>query len=189
MNKSLLRTVKEWDVLELLINIIEITSYYNELGDEIGFPKRFINKQLLEKDEQLILKYSFTINILICGKPGAGKSTLIYRILGKNKCFSGNGTSSLTSHVVKYIHDKYPITIYDTPGFERSKDIERVQQLISDKNKTLGEEKNKIHCIFYCMNTRAERTFIEKEFDFLINLLNKNLDIFVIATHAKCREN
>ena len=189
MNKSLIRTVKEREALELLINIIEITSYYNELGDEIGFPKRFINKQLLEKDEQLMLKYSFTINILVCGKPGAGKSTLINRILGKNKCFSGKGTSSLTLHVVKYIHDKYPITIYDTPPFEKYEDIERVRQLISDKNKTLGEEKNRIHCILYCMNTSAERIFIKKEFEFLVSLINNNLDVFVIATHAKCRKN
>lgn len=188
MNTNLIRHVGEDNIIEQLINIIEITSYCNELGDEIGFPKKFVNESLLEKDDQLMIKYSFTFNILICGKPGAGKSTIINRILGKNKCFAAKGTSSLTSHVVKYIHDKYPIVIYDTPGFEKEEDIERVKKLIEDKNKTLNEEKNKIHCVLYCMNTCAERTFISNEFSFLIGLLNQKMDTIFIATHAKTKE-
>lgn len=188
INQNLIRVVSENENIETLINIIEVTSYCNELGDEIGFPKKFINEKLLEKDGELMIKDSFTFNILICGKPGSGKSTLINKTLGKNKCFSGKGTSSLTSHVVKYIHDKYPIVIYDTPGFEKVEDIERVKQLIIDKNKTLNEEKNKIHCILYCINTSAERTFIEKEYEFLVDLLNQNMDIFLIATHARSKE-
>lgn len=189
MNLNLIRNVGEDNTIEILINLIEITSYCNELGDEIGFPKKFVDKDLIEKDGELMIKDSFTFNILICGKPGAGKSTIINRILGKDKCFSGKGTSSLTSHVVKYIHDKYPIIIYDTPGFEKNEDIERVQKLIIDKNKTLNEEKNKIHCVLYCINTSAERTFISNEFSFLSALLNQNMDIFFVATHARNKEN
>ena len=188
-NTNLIRNLNEKDKIEQLINIIEITSYCNELGDEIGFPKKFINDSLLEADNQLMTKYSFTFNILICGKPGSGKSTLINKILGKAKCFSGKGTSSLTSHVVKYIHDKYPLVIYDTPGFEKPTDIERIKQLILDKNTTLNEEKNRIHCVLYCINTSSERTFIEKEFEFLVGLLDQKMDIFFIATHAKSKEN
>ena len=189
INPQLIRQVGEFNNIELLINIIEITSYCNELGDEIGFPKKFVNDKLLEKDNQLMIKDSFTFNILICGKPGAGKSTIINKILGKTKCFSGKGTSSLTSHVVKYIHDKYPLVIYDTPGFEKEEDIERVKKIICEKNKSLIEEKNKIHCVLYCINTSAERTFISNEFSFLVELLNQNMDIFFIATHAKSKEN
>jgi GTPase Era involved in 16S rRNA processing len=188
-NTNLIRNLNEKDKIEQLINIIEITSYCNELGDEIGFPKKFINDSLLEADNQLMMKYSFTFNILICGKPGSGKSTLINKILGKAKCFSGKGTSSLTSHVVKYIHDKYPLVIYDTPGFEKPTDIERIKQLIIDKNTTLNEEKNRIHCVLYCINTSSERTFIEKEFEFLVGLLDQKMDVFFIATHAKSKEN
>ena len=189
MNPNLIRVVGEDNTIEQLINIIEITSYCNELGDEIGFPKKFVNENLLEKDNQLMIKDSFTINFLLCGKPGSGKSTVINRILGKNKCFSGKGTSSLTSHIVKYIHDKYPIVIYDTPGFEKEEDIETIKKLLEEKNKTLNEEKNKIHCVLYCINTMAERTFIKNEFSFITQLLDQKMDIFFLSTHARTREN
>ena len=189
INPSLIRPVNEDNIIEQLINIIEVTSYCNELGDEIGFPKKLINEQLMDKDSQLMIKYSFTFNILVCGKPGSGKSLLINRILGKLKCHSGKGTASLTFHVVKYIHESLPIIIYDTPGFQNPSDIERVKQLINEKNKTLNEEKNKIHCVLYCMNTSAERTFIPGEISFLKWLLDQGLDIFFVATHARTKEN
>ena len=186
---NLIRNVVEKDDINIYINLIEVSSYVNQLGDEIGFPKNIIKEGLLEKDNELMIKYSFTFNILVCGKPGVGKSTFINRIMGEEKCFSGKGTSSLTQRVVKYISSKYPILIYDTPGFEKPEDIIRIQKLIEDKNKTLNEEKNRIHCVLYLMNIKAERTFIEKEYDFLLNLLNQKMDVFFVATHAGTKEN
>ena len=189
MNKNFIRNTKENNMIDLYVNLIEVSSYYNQLGDEIGFPKKLVKEELLEKDNELMIKHSFTFNILVCGKPGAGKSTLINCIIGKEKCYSGKGESSLTHRVTKYICDKYPILVYDTPGFEKPQDVERVQNLIRDKNKTLNEERNRIHCVLYVMNTKAERTFIDKEYDFLVDLLNQDMDIFFIASHAGTKEN
>ena len=39
------------------------------------------------------------------------------------------------------------------------------------------------------MNTKAERTFIDKEYDFLVDLLNQDMDVFFIASHAGTKEN
>ena len=189
INENLIRNAEEDNEIDIYINLIEVSSYCNQLGDEIGFPKNIVKEKLLEKDNELMIKDSFTFNILVCGKPGSGKSTLINRILGKEKCFSAKGTSSITQRVVKYICEKYPILLYDTPGFEKVEDINRIQDLIVNKNKTLNEEKNRIHCVLYVMNTKAERTFIDKEYEFLVSLLNQKMDIFFIATHAGTKEN
>ena len=188
LNPEFIKNVKEDNFIGLQINIIEAASYCNELGDEIGFPKELVDEKLVDKDCQLMFKDSFTFNILVCGIPGCGKSLLINRILGKLKCFSAKGTDTLTKRIVKYIHDKLPIVIYDTPGFQGKEDTERVKKLVNDKNKTLNEEKNKIHLVFYCLNSAKERTFDKNEIDFLKFLLEQNMNIFFVVTHSGTKE-
>ena len=187
-NKNFIRIYDKNDKLGILINIIEIASYYNQLGDEIGYPKRFTEQSLLDKDNYLITKYLFTFNILLCGKPGVGKSTLINILLGKEKSYAKTGSNSITNKIIKYIHEKYPIVLYDSPGFETEDNIVSVQKLISEKNKSLNEEKNKIHCIFYLVNRKNER-FLKNEYNFLKNLIQEKIDIFIVATHAESKEN
>lgn len=189
INENLIKNFEIDNDIDIYIHLIEVSSYCNQLGDEIGFPKNILNEQLLDKDNKLMLQYLFTFNILLCGKPGGGKSTLINRILGKKKAYAGKGSSSMTYRIIKYISDKYPITIYDSPGFQEKGDFERVQTLIKQKNETLNEERNRIHCVFYVINLRAERTFNDEEIKFLISLLNQNMDIYFIITHAGTRVN
>lgn len=189
INKERIRNVQDNNEIEIYVNLLEISSFVNQLGEEIGFPKNLMKEDLLDKDSELMTKYFFTFNILVCGRPGAGKSTLINRLLKKEKCYSGQGSSSLTQRIVKYISEKYPIQLYDTPGFENEKDIERVKKLIKDKNDELTEDRNSIHCVFYVMNAKAERTFLEKEYEFLAYLLKLKMDIYIIATHAQTKEN
>ena len=189
LNKNFIKLCKENDIIDIKINIIEIATYYNQLGDEIGFPKKLNERELLEKDNYLITKYPFTINILLCGRPGAGKSTLINRILGKQKSYAKIGNNSITSKIVKYIHEKYPLVLYDSPGFETNDNITSVQNLITQKNKTLNEEKNRIHCIFYLLNQKSERGFFGNEYQFLSSLIEQNLELYIITTHAENEDN
>lgn len=113
---------------------------------------------------------------------------LINTNLGKNKCFSGIVKSSLTQNIIKYIYDKYPIVIYDTSGFEKFEDFIRVQNLIKDKNKSLYEQKNRIHCVLYLMYEETARTFAEGELDFLVSLLNQDMNVFLLLLILKMKK-
>ena len=188
LNKNFIKICEE-NLIDILINMIEISSYFNQLGDEIGFPKKFTDMTLLEKDNCLITKYFFTINILLCGPPGVGKSALINSILGKEKSFSKIGKHSITNKIIKYIHEKFPIILYDSPGLENDKDIESVQKLIREKNEALNEEKNRIHCIFFVINRKTERTPKKKEYELIEYLIKQKMDIFIIITHAESKDN
>ena len=187
-NRNLIKISRENDRIDKMINIIQFATYYNQLGDEIGFPKQLTNRTLLERDNYLITKYLFTINILICGRLGAGKSTLINAILGKEKSYAKRGYA-VTKKIVKYIHEEYPLVLYDSPGLESEDDIKAVENLIKQKNESLNEGKNRIHCIFYVLNTSSERGFLKGEPPFLANLIRKDMDIFIISTHAETEEN
>ena len=189
LNKNLIKSIEIGNDIDKYIHLIKVTSYYNQLGDEIGFPKNIINERLLEKDHELMIRYFFTFNILLCGKPGSGKSTLANRILGKERAYTGEGYSTLTFRITKYISDKYPIAIYDTPGFDEYEDIEKIKKLIKQKNKSLNEEKNRIHFVFYVINAKSHRFIGEKEKEFLRSLLDQNLEVYFIITHAETKDN
>ena len=189
LKQNFIKKSNEDDIIDILINIIQFATYYNQLGDEIGFPKKFKDKILLEKDNYLMTKYLFTINILLCGRPGAGKSTLMNKILGKERSYAKKGEGTATTKIIKYIHDKYPLTLYDSPGFEKEEDIDRIKKLIKQKKSILNAEKNTIHCIFYVLNQKSERSFLDKEYDFIAELINQKMDVFIVTTHAENKDN
>lgn len=187
-NKNFIKKSTEDDLIDILINIIQFASYYNQLGDEIGFPKKFKDKILLEKDNYLMTKYLFTINILLCGRPGSGKSTLINKILGKERCYAKKGKDTMTNNIIKYIHEKYPLVLYDSPGFVGAEDIKRINKLIEIKQNALNKEKNSIHCIFYVLNKNSERGFFLNEYEFISNLIKQKMDVFIVTTHAETED-
>ena len=61
--------------------MIDCSAYYNELGDEFKYPKQLINDKLFDRVTDNIIRNFRTINILVCGRAGAGKSTFINGIL------------------------------------------------------------------------------------------------------------
>ena len=187
-NKNFIKKSTEDNLIDILINIIQFASYYNQLGDEIGFPKKFKDKILLEKDNYLMTKYLFTINILLCGRPGSGKSTLINKILGKERCYAKKGKGTMTNNIIKYIHEKYPLVLYDSPGFVGAEDIERINKLIEIKQNALNKDKNSIHCIFYVLNKNSERGFFLNEYEFISNLIKQKMDVFIVTTHAETED-
>ena len=172
----------ENNLIDLNINLIECAAFYNELGDEFKFPKKFMDDKLMENDLNETIKNFATFNILICGRPGVGKSTFINNMIKAMICKASTG-KECSSRIVKYIHRTLPITFYDTPGISTKEKIQVVINLIKNKNKELNESKTKIHAVFYLLSALDSRKFLDFEIEMFKVLLKEfDVPVFFIIT-------
>ncbi len=132
-----------------------------------------------------------TLNIIVVGKSGVGKSTLINSLFRGNFAETGLGRP-VTSEIRKKVKKGYPLAIYDTPGFElssgqQSKVKEEILEIIS-KGAGSKDVNDAIHCIWYCINVGANRTFDESEIAWLKEFTARNkttqVPIIVVLTQA-----
>ena len=171
---------------EIIHKLSLISCYYNNVGDIFSYVDFLINEgnKVFKPIRRNVIKYISVFNILVVGRPGCGKSTLINILLGARKAKEGIGLS-VTKKICKYVHDKYPITLQDTPGFENQNDLIRMINFITNYNFIFEEGKNKIHLIFYLLNSSNERTFLKEE-EKLLDFLDKlGIPIFFICTKCK----
>ena len=122
---------------------------------------------------------NYTINILVSGSRGSGKSTLINRILGEKRAFSSN--LSKTSKLNEYYHKNYPIKLIDSAGFQIGND-EYLPVDVFLKNNNL-ENKNmdkRIHFIFYTF--KYESKMSDKEYEIIKSLYSFNVNIYFIIS-------
>lgn len=147
---------------------IDAMNYYHEIGTG-------------SNGEQLQ-----TFNILICGGAGVGKSTFINQFLQEKRAKEGEGLS-VTHEITNYLHSKYPIKIFDTPGFEGSDTIAMVRKTIEQFDKDICEAKNHFDLILYVCKLQ-DRTFLELEIPLLIYLIKSNKKmIFILNNHGNTR--
>ena len=137
------------------------------------------------------LKSLKKLNIIVVGKSGVGKSTLINSLFRDKIAETGLGRP-ITTEIRKIEKKNYPMAIYDTPGFELSegqqaKVKEEIIELIH-KGLATGDINNAIHCIWYCINVGGNRTFDQTEINWLKELIEKNkvtkVPIIVVLTQA-----
>lgn len=135
-----------------------ICSYYNQLGDQYLF-----SKDIDDVDQGQV--FIQRINIIVAGRPGCGKSTFINTILGDKRCLVGGGMS-VTSKIVQYHHSRYPLSLYDTPGFENSDNIDNVIKTINSLNTEFKNKVKQIHLFLYLINSQ-DRTLLKLDQEFL----------------------
>lgn len=131
-----------------------------------------------------------TLNIIVAGKTGVGKSTLINSVFKEKLADTGMG-KPVTSHMRKITKKGVPLAIYDTIGFELGKEVQaEVKQEVMDTiSKGLATQNiNKaIHCIWYCINTASNRIEPE-EIEWLRELSMENqitqVPIIVVLTQS-----
>lgn len=131
------------------------------------------------------------LNIVVVGKSGVGKSTLINSLFRDNFAKTGLGRP-VTSEIRKIEKKDYPLVIYDTPGFELSHDQQaKIKQgIIKLVNDGIASQdiNQAIHCIWYCINVGANRTFDESEIAWIRDFSSSNnisrVPIVVVLTQA-----
>lgn len=122
-----------------------------------------------------------TFNVLVIGKTGVGKSTLINALFSEEFSRTGVG-KPITSSITKYEKKGYPIAVYDTPGWEML--VETNQQIEQDINQLLSQNKTEpIHVVWYCIHNGLNR-FEVNEYDWIDKIASLNVPIILVLTQA-----
>lgn len=140
-----------------------------------------IAQEIIQMTEQE-MKDLPPVNILVIGKSGVGKSTLINTIFREKIAATGIG-KPVTKHLQKISRKDVPITIYDSRGLELSPEVqgqvrEEVFSLVADKK---GSEEE-IHLAYYCIQATSSR--IEDEEIKLIEEISQKIPVIIVLTQS-----
>ena len=177
------------DYIEINKKISSLCCYFNNISDILLILDEIIRDyNFYHPKRNNKMKYNSTFNILLLGRPGSGKSTLINLLLNKKKARAGIGPS-ITKYQSRYIHDKYSISLTDTPGLENKNDLIKMINFLKLWETIFKKGKNKFHLVLYLINGSNERFFIDEEV-ILINHIQKimNLPIFFVVTRSRNEE-
>src|SRR5690554_4668239 len=145
------------------------------MTDDIGkIIQEAINKAITDRGE---------VNILIAGKTGVGKSTLINAVFQGNFATTGQG-KPVTRETREIKKDGIPLKLYDTRGLELKEYKETFKELesfVSDKNND-SNPMNHIHMAWICIDESSRR--IEDAEIELCNLLSKQMPVIGVITKA-----
>lgn len=143
----------------------------NDLG-------RIVNEQLEEQ-----LKQRGVVNIIIAGKTGVGKSTLINSLFQGDIAATGQG-KPVTQETRQYTKKDIPVSIYDTKGLETEKCKETLQSLetiVKEKNSN-RDPKEHIHLALVCILEDSAR--VEDGEIKAVDMLNNFMPVIAVITKA-----
>lgn len=99
-------------------------------------------------------------NIMIIGKTGVGKSTIINSVFRENLVETGIG-KPVTKHLSKIMKKGVPVAIYDTKGLELNADVQKEikEEILSEikKRAELDKKEEFIHVVWYCIHAGSNR--------------------------------
>ena len=169
---------KNEEITALYRKINILFCYYNELGDEFSFVNSKGEKIEIKTDEN---DSPISLNILLIGRTGVGKSTLINIILEEKKSLvGGTRVSTTTKDIIVYRKWNAPIKFYDVRGIEDEKSVENYIEILTELNGKLNKNYDCINVIFYCMDYSSETLIYENEKRIFEKLIDFDIPIFFI---------
>ena len=154
----------------------------NQKQQEVQLDISDLTAQAKEVFKRTTQSISSRLNVLIVGKTGVGKSTLINAVFGDKVAETGSG-KPITQEIIKIEVNKN-FSIYDTKGLEM-KDFENTYSNIENFLEEDGRKKadEQIHIVWFCIAEPGRR--IEEGEKRLFKLLQqKNYTILTVITKA-----
>lgn len=121
-------------------------------------------------------------NILITGKTGVGKSTLLNSVFGEDLAITGVG-KPITQNIQQFSKEGIPVNLVDTRGLELENYEEISNELVSEikKRKTIDANEH-IHIAWYCINYGSKR-IEDGEIEF-VKRIAAEVPVIVVLTQS-----
>ena len=122
-------------------------------------------------------------NVIIAGKTGVGKSTLINAVFQGEIATTGQGRP-VTQDTREYTKEGIPISIFDTRGLELEAFDETLRQLTSfvDQRAQETDPSRHIHCAWLCISEEGRR--VESAEQNLAKQLASRMPVIVVITKS-----
>lgn len=143
-----------------------------------------IFEEFMEKFDEEIRSMGH-VNLIISGKTGVGKSTLLNAAFREDLAETGVG-EPVTDDIRLYTKEKYPLRIYDTMGLELSAErqdyaVKQIKDLCEEKKKSADKDEL-IHAMWYCVHGNGAR--FEPYEEAFINEVSQEMPVIIVLTQC-----